>query len=270
MVSAEIVKRYVDAWNQQDVSSLLDLMHAGAAYHDAFWMETCVGPDLAQYFRDTMQEEPFWYEQVGELIAEEQTVVFRYRALSRRGSGTGRQLYFGAEILNILDGKILTVTDVYCSPNRSDLKELAELAARRHGLATHVNYGLSAMKSARIKAGLLDSIEHEKAYLDPGVTIAELAAAIGCTIDQLQIVIERQFGSDFCELLDAKRVEYARELLERSPNDSNAVERAASSAGFKSVREFREKFAEIVGVTPTDFCARQRHQKDTEDNPRRH
>ena len=55
----ELVEKYINAWNRSDVSGLLDLMHPGAAYHDAFWAETCVGRDLALYFRDAMEEEPF-------------------------------------------------------------------------------------------------------------------------------------------------------------------------------------------------------------------
>lgn len=263
----EIVKHYVDAWNQRDVAGLLDQMHPGAAYYDAFWMETCVGNGLAQYLRDAMDEERFWYVQIGEVIVTENGVVLRYSAHDLDGSEIGDRLHYGAEILNIVDGKILTVTDMYCSSNRIDLLEVAKLAARRHGLTTTVNSGLGALKKARIKAGLSLSMHEDKIHLDPDLTIAQLAETVGCTLDQLRIVIESQFGADIVDFLDIRRVEYAKELLENNLDDPDIVEKVSSSVGFRSARQFRDKFADVVGVTPMVFCLKQKQKNLTRNNP---
>lgn len=257
----EIVKRYIDAWNQRDEFALLDLMHTGAAYYDAFWMETCVGCDLARYFRDAFDEEPFWYELVGNVLSTENGAVFRYSAHHREGRRIGRLLHYGAEMLNITDGKILTVTDVYCSSDPSDLLEVAELTASRHGLTRHADSGLGALKFARIKAGLEASVNEDNVYLDPDITISQLAEKIGCTLDQLAAVIESQFGVRFEEFLDSRRVEFAKELLEHSPDCEDLVENLAVSVGFRSIRQFEKKFAEFVGITPTNFCSQQRQKK---------
>lgn len=270
MNSNQIVSKYFDAWNQQDVTGLLDLMHRGAAYYDGFWMETCVGRDLAQYFRDALDEEPFWYMLVGDVLGTENGVVFRYSAHHREGHKIGDPILYGAEFLSILDGKILTVTDMYCSPNPSDLLEVAELAARRHGLTTHVKSGLGALKEARIKAGLTVNVDEEKVYLNGDITMSQLAETVGCTLDQLGMVIESQFDVRLEEFLDSRRVEHARELLEQSPDHPNIVEKVATSVGFMSVRRFEEKFTEIVGVTPAIFCSQQKHKKLAQDTPNLH
>jgi len=270
MYSKEIVYKYIDAWNQQDVTGLLDLMHTGAAYYDAFWMENCVGCDLAQYFRDAMDAEPFWYSPVGEMLSTENGVVYRYSAHHREGHKIGDPILYGAEFLSIRDGKILTVTDMYCSPNPSDLLEVAELAARRHGLTTHVKSGLGALKEARIKAGLTVSVDEEKVYLNGDITMSQLAETVGCTLDQLGVVIERQFDVRFEEFLDSRRVEHARELLEQSPDHPNIVEKVATLVGFMSVGRFEEKFTEIVGVTPTIFCSQQKQENLAQDTPNLH
>jgi AraC-like DNA-binding protein len=266
----EIVRKYFDAWNQRDVAGLLDLMHAGAAYYDAFWMETCVGNDLAQYFRDAMAEEPLWYVQVGEIVESENGVVARYSAHDLDASKIGDPLHYGAEIINVVDGKILTITDMYCSSNPDDLLEIAKLAATRHGLTTHVNSGLGGLKQARIKAGLSRSMYEDKIHLDPELTIAQLAEVIGCTLDQLRIVIKHEFGAGIADFLDIQRVENAKALLKDNPDDPDIIEKTSRSVGFKSVRQFRTKFADVVGVTPMVFCLTHTEKTLTRNKPGLH
>ena len=255
-----IVTQYIDAWNRQDVAGLLELMHPGAAYYDAFWAETCVGRDLAQYLQDAMDEEPFWYEQIGNAIRTKSGVVFRYGAYQSSDLTNGEADHFGAEILVLVDGRILTVTDIYCSADSANLEEVAELAERRHGLPSHTKSGLGALKAARIKDGLSISFDKDHAYLDPSITMSALADKLGCTTEQLSIVIENQFKSEFSELLDAQRIEHAKGLLQNDPDFRRVLDRVSSSTGFLSTKEFSERFFEIVGVTPEDFCRQQQKE----------
>ncbi len=252
-----IVKKYIDAWNKREVAGLLELMHPGAAYYDAFWAETCVGRDLAQYFQDAMDEESFWYEQIGSAIKTKRGVVFRYGAYQSAELTNGEAEHYGAEILVLTDGKILTVTDIYCSADSAYLEEVAELAERRHGLPSHTNSGLGALKAARIKDGLSISFKKDHVYLDPNITMSALADKLGCTIEQLSIVIENQFHAEFRDLLDAQRIDHAKGLLQNDPDGWRALDLVSSSAGFRSTKEFIERFAEIVGVTPKQFCRQQ-------------
>lgn len=258
MNAEEIVAKYINAWNRKDVAGLLDLMHPGAAYYDAFWMEACVGRDLARYLQDSMTDEPYWYEQIEDTIRTEHGIAYRYSAHDCAAPPGAAPIYCGAEILSIRDGKILTVTDTYCSPERSSLIQLSDIVARRHGLTSHVNAGLGALKTARIKASLCDSIEKEKVYLDPDLTMSRLAEIVGCTPDQLYAVIENHFEGRQGDFVDIQRVEYAKELLAVDPDDPEIVYKVATSAGFRSISEFRKKFAEIVGVTPTVFRIQQK------------
>lgn len=259
-----LVQSYFDAWNRQDVDGLLTLMHRGAAHYDAFWMESCVGRDLAQYFQDAMDEEPYWYEQVGDLIGTENGVGFRYSAHHRSNSKIDEPILYGAEVLVIRDNKILTMTDFYCSPDRADLKEVADLVAKRHGLPRHVDSGLSALRAMRLNAALSAKMDVDKVYLDPALTISELAKEIGCSIDHLSIVIDKYFGTSIGDFLDTRRVKHAGELLQDEADDPNIVMRAASQAGFSSSKEFSDKFTDYFGVTPIEFCERHNQKDDTE------
>ncbi len=270
MNAEKIVKNYIDAWNQRDVIALLDQMHAGAAYYDAFWMETCIGHDLKQYFRDAMDDEPFWYVQVGETIRIKNCIVIRYSAHRPAGTVIGEPLYYGAEILEIRDNKILTATDMYCRLDETNLIEIAELASKRHGLTSFANSGLGASKEARIKANLSVKNDKEQFFRDPDITISRLAEEIGCTLQQLSAVLESEFGASFGDFVDARRVEYAKELMEQSPDDPDILEKVTSSAGFRSIAEFAKTFDRVVGVTPATFCRQKKQKKLSDENPSLH
>jgi len=249
----KLVERYIDAWNRQDVAGILDLMHSGAAIYDAFWMETCVGKGLPDYLKDGFEEENHGYRQIGDAIEIENGVVFRYSAHERPDPTTGPVVYYGAEVLIVLDNKILTVSDYYCNPDPTALKEVSEVAVKRHGLTSHTKSGLSAMKALRIKAALSTAIERDKTYRDSSLTLSRLAEKIGCLVDYLSQVIDDEFGADFDAFLANHRIRYAKALLREKPDDPRQVRHVANKAGFKSLEEFNEAFSKFFGTTVDEF-----------------
>ena len=64
----KLVEDYISAWNRKDIDGLLALLHRGFAVYNAFWMESSVGKDAAQYLRDTLDEDECWYQQIGDVI----------------------------------------------------------------------------------------------------------------------------------------------------------------------------------------------------------
>lgn len=255
MSAKDVIRMYFDAWNRRDMASLLALMHPGAAYYDAFWMESCAGNDLVQYFKDSMSNEPYWYELIGEPLITSDGVVSRYSAHECTDAGLGKPLLYGAEVLTLRDDKILTVTDIYCSPVQSDLVKVAELAAKRHGLTRYVSAGLGALKEARIRARLSTRIEEERVFLRPDLTMVALAEMIDCTVEQLSMVIAHDFGAEADDFVDSQRVTYAKDMLTDDPRRGHDLEQVAADAGFATLAEFTRKFEDFVGVSPSAFCA---------------
>ena len=269
MTPEQLVEKYIDAWNDRDLEGLLELMHRGAAYYDAFWMESCVGSDLPRYLEDSMREEPYRYERIGDVITTPTGCVFRYRALSRFASDASESVFQGAEVLTLHDGRIVTVSDFYCIPHEAELREIAGLAANRHGIPKHTESGLSALKVLRVKSRLSDGLEKDRMYLDPEITAAQLAEVLDCTLEQLSAVISREFGTDVDELLDARRVMCAKRQLQISGNDEAAIRQVARHCGFRSYRAFVDKFTDHVGVSPTDYRPR-RPDRDAPEHPLPH
>jgi len=256
MDMAKLVERYIDAWNRQDIAGILELMHTGAAIYDAFWMETCVGKDLPNYLKDGFEEESLIYRQMGDVIDIENGVVTRYGAHERLGPTIGPAVYFGAEVLIVLDNKILTVSDYYCNPHREALQEVAALASKRHGLTSHTKSGLGALKALRIKAALSTAIERETTYRDPNLTLSRLAEKIRCPVEYLSQIIDAEFGTDFETFLMDRRLRYARALLQEQIDGPDYLTRVAAKAGFNSLEEFDEAFSDYFGTTVEEFSGR--------------
>lgn len=260
MNTEQLVRRYIDAWNARDADAVLELMHPGAAYYDAFWMETCVGRDLPDYLRDSMASEVTWYVLVDDIITTEHGAVFRYNAHEYSAGTIGDVRYNGAEILKIHDDKILTVSDIYCSRIESELRELAELTAARHGLTRHANDGLTALSVARIQKRLSACLDDDRIYLDPDMTPTRAADLIGCTKEQLRTVVKSRFRTKFRDLLDQRRVEHAKQLLLEDTDSPRLIDEIAVQSGFRTAKKFRDRFAEFVGETPSAYRRRRRHQ----------
>jgi len=217
MKTTELVEQYILAWNRRNATDLLALMHKGAAYYDAFWMESCVGRELIQYFQDSFDEEPYWYEQIDDTIDTESGVVFRYSAHESSDSNIGETIYFGAEMLTLRDGLIVTISDHYCHPDRTDLVEVARLAAKRHGLTSHTKAGLSAQTALRVRTKLSMLVDQDEAQLNSSLTVSQLADQIGCTVSQLLTVIDAEYGTHFEETVNHNSTIYARDILSARP-----------------------------------------------------
>jgi AraC-like DNA-binding protein len=249
----ELVDTYLSAWNRRDTKGLLELMHEGVSYYDSFWRETCVGRDVAQYLRDIFDEEDYFYEQVGEPITTEDGVIIRYAARERNGSEIGDVRHTGADVLTLRDGKVLTVSDFYCELEADSLREVARLASRRHGETRYANSGLGALKSWLVREQLLELIEANRMYLDPELTLAEVAQHVGCPIDQLQQVILNEFRMDFDGFVQVHRTNYASELLLQASNEPNFISHIATQSGFSSKDAFCEAFAGSFGMSPREY-----------------
>lgn len=248
----KLVEKSVDAWNRQDVDGLLKLMHTGAAYYDAFWMETCVGKDLADYFGACFEVENFHYKIVGDPVEVNGGVAFRY-STHDRSDPDGPVLYYGTTVLIVRDGKILTESDFYCSPHEEDLEEICRLVEKRHGVPKYAESGLGAWRISSYRRQLSRLMDHDQLFLDPDLTSLKVAEHLGCTAEQLSQVLRAEFQMNFEKFLSQRRAKYARHLLTEDSDDPNFVSGVAEMVGFRSVDEFNAAFRSLFGVSPADF-----------------
>lgn len=249
----KLVERYMSAWNRQDAEGVLALMHSGVAYYDAFWRETCVGRDLIRYFHDSAEDYPYFYRLVGNVMVTDSGVAYRYTAHDRNDSKDDNAAFAGVEVLTLRDGKILTVSNHYCDPRQECILELAELEASRHGESRYATDGLPFHRFLRLQRQVSEALIQNKLYLDPTLSLSQLAEQIGCSDDQLLQIMRVESSADFQDYLDQHRVRYARDMLRETSDDNFDLSHVATQVGFRSSEKFLNTFRETFGETPKEF-----------------
>jgi AraC-like DNA-binding protein len=250
MGSERLVDDYNDAWNSRSADRLLALMDKRASYYDAFWMEYVSGRNLSQYLQDSFEDENYWYERIGDVIRVNTGVVCRYSASQHLGDGPGEFLFQGAEVFSFRGDKIITVSDYYCSPLEKDLREVALYAARHHGETRQAEAGLSALRALRFRRRLLDVMLGRKVYLDPSLNQSGLAAMVGCSVEHLTRVIDREFGTNFHNFLDRYRIDHAKQMMS---GDCHGLDQVARESGYQTEDDFARAFRRVSGQTPAEF-----------------
>lgn len=130
---------------------------------------------------------------------------------------------------------------------RGCLLQLIALAWRQQGealaqLARQPSAGLTRRQAlARLLVWLRDRLAEP-------VALADAAAAVHLSASHLAHLVKRETGQTFVELVTARRLAYARELLVHSPL---SVKEIAYRCGFADEAYFTRRFRQIEGLTPS-------------------
>lgn len=101
-------------------------------------------------------------------------------------------------------------------------------------------------------AGRLRScMEDDRLFLNPRLTLAEAAAAVGTNRTYLSDYLNRHLHTTFYEYVNAFRVEEARTLL--SSGDRRPLAEVAEMSGFNSLSTFNRAFVKATGCTPARY-----------------
>jgi AraC-like DNA-binding protein len=249
----QFVNDWVDAWNEQNIDRLLEFFHKDGAIYDGFWMETCSGEDLAEYFQSVTEDDKHVVERIGDVIPTDEGVIYRYHAFADTGPGPREFLFNGAEIIVLRDGKIVSISDFYCDPARESLQEVSKWVARQHGRIRTLGSGLSAVRATQFRDKLSDLMESDKVFLNPNLTATEVAHKVGCSVDHLNQVVIAEMGASFYSFLDKHRAYYARRLLLESSDDPDYVYDVSARAGFRTFENFVRSFDRFFNKRPEEF-----------------
>jgi AraC-like DNA-binding protein len=110
-------------------------------------------------------------------------------------------------------------------------------------------------KSQEIKQLMIDS----KPYLDPKLTIHDLAYKIELQPHQLSKIINKEFHSSFFEFVNSYRVEEFRKKVGTAEFKNFTILGIALECGFNSKSSFNRIFKESTGITPSEYM-RHRHE----------
>jgi len=113
---------------------------------------------------------------------------------------------------------------------------------------------LFEQKSMEIKEFMINS----KPYLNPKLTIQDLARDIEVQPHQLSKIINKEFHSNFFEFVNSYRVEEFKKKVCSGEFENLTILGIALECGFNSKSSFNRVFKESTGITPGDFMKHRR------------
>jgi AraC-like DNA-binding protein len=100
---------------------------------------------------------------------------------------------------------------------------------------------------------LLHYMEDEKPYLDPELSLPQLADALAVPRNLLSGVINRFQKINFYEFVNTYRVDEVKRLMQDESNKHLKLISLAYDAGFNSKASFYRIFKQMTKMTPTEY-----------------
>lgn len=110
----------------------------------------------------------------------------------------------------------------------------------------------------RMKAlrGQLEQLMTDRqVYLDPAITIADVAAMLGSNRTYISNFINQQYGVNFSQFVNRYRVEHAKTILQSADYalGKEALLDAIYTSGFQNEQSFYRIFKQLTGTTPKEY-----------------
>lgn len=93
----------------------------------------------------------------------------------------------------------------------------------------------------------------EKPYLNPSVTIQDIAVAIEIPVRDLSLLINHKLEQHFYDFINTYRIGHAMEILKDGTKNKVTISEILYEVGFNSKSSFNTAFKKHTGDTPTDY-----------------
>jgi AraC-like DNA-binding protein len=100
---------------------------------------------------------------------------------------------------------------------------------------------------------LREYFEANKPYLNPELTIAEVANKLNVSVRYLSQVINESLNKNFYDFINSYRIEEAKRQLADETSSQKTVLEVLYDSGFNSKSAFNSAFKKHTGFTPTEF-----------------
>lgn len=119
--------------------------------------------------------------------------------------------------------------------------------------------GLKDDDSKRFEKKLLSLMENDRPYLNPSLSLKDLASQVGINEVYLSQIINEKIGVSFFDFLNRYRVqEVTRKLLDSPENENQTLLDIAYGTGFNSKSTFYSAFKKETGLTPGAYVKKHR------------
>ncbi|UZR97717.1 helix-turn-helix domain-containing protein [Chondrinema litorale] len=144
----------------------------------------------------------------------------------------------------ILSAYFILLSSFYIKIPKKNLEE--QLAAIQIDVA--INY------EEELKRKLKNAMLREKVFLNPDLTLNDLASKLDIKSTELSNFINNNLGKNYNDFVNEYRVEEFKQLMTTPTTDAKAtIIELAYDAGFNSKASFNRIFKQFTGMTPTQF-----------------
>jgi len=116
---------------------------------------------------------------------------------------------------------------------------------------------LDARTAADYKTRLMEHISTHKPYLDPDLSLRNLAKQIDIHPNHLSWILNQGIGKNFNEFINQFRIETFKSIALEHENKKLSIEGMAYESGFNSKTVFNTFFKKETGLTPTQYLKQQ-------------
>ena len=250
--ASEFVARYIAAWNERDAQAIAAHLSDTGRYMDITIHQEMSRDELLDHLDEIFKLEPYRYELVGEVCAGPNTIAFQYRALPRDNSA-GEDAWLGAEFITLTSDIATEIVDYYEQRGVASPQSPIADAAGPNMVQRYAKSGLGTQQMDALKQRLEELMEGERIYLDPDLTLPDLASRLECSVNHLSQVINAGFGVSFFDYLNKQRIADAVTLLSDNESENSTVLNVALQVGFNSTSTFYVAFKKVTGKTPAQF-----------------
>ncbi|GGY77869.1 hypothetical protein GCM10011613_23070 [Cellvibrio zantedeschiae] len=128
-----------------------------------------------------------------------------------------------------------------------------------HEVAVEVPVKVAELPHLDEKIILIDrAMQEQKLYLESQLNLERFSEQIGLRARDVSTIINAHYGSNFFEFVNAYRIEEAKRLLVADESKEDTILDIIYKSGFNSQSAFHRFFKRIVGMTPSQYRARQR------------
>ena len=249
MTSKDFVASYFEAWNQHDPGGVAEHLAQGGNYYDVPEQQQLNRDGLIRHLQEFFAEDRNRYSLVGEILTGESSIAFQYRA-SPVDTSDDSEGWMGAEFITMEGDVAGRIEDYYPATDASGEQRRVVRSVRTQRYAKS---GLDEAGLKRVMDRVRGLMQDQQVYLEPNLSLPQLASELNCSVNHLSQAINAGFGMSFFDYVNQYRVEAAKGLLAGDAEINNAILDIALTVGFNSTSTFYAAFKKSTGQTPAQF-----------------
>ena len=233
-----IVERHNACWAQGDIAGIEALYHPDMLFIDHFSGNRYSGAALREHVRAIIARSALdTLEYLDRPRVDGDTAFLRYREVIRAINGDALLSVSACDAVRVADGQIIEINE-YALPMQQ-----AGQPQRKHAAASKI--GLSPRSLGYLLKDLAIYFEQQQPYLEPGLSLPDVARASGYTRNQISFALNQGLGLSFYQYLNRARI---RHVLASDP--ATGILERAKAAGFRSSSTFYSAFRAHTGHAP--------------------